>query len=47
MMYRFMCQIVNGHELVWMATVLESVLDRIPSSLRGSVEILCNFRSYS
>jgi hypothetical protein len=46
-MYRFMCLTVNGHELVWMATVLESVSDIIPSSLRGSVEILCNFRSYS
>jgi hypothetical protein len=46
-MYRFMCSTVNGHELVWMATLLESVPDIIPSSLRGSVEILCNFRSYS
>jgi hypothetical protein len=46
-MYRFVCPTVNGHELMWMATVLESVLDIIPSSLRGSVEILCNFRSYS
>jgi hypothetical protein len=46
-MYRFVCLIVNDHELVWMVTVLESVSDIIPSSLRGSVEILCNFRSYS
>jgi hypothetical protein len=46
-MYRFMCPTVNGHELMWMETVLESVPDIIPSSLRGSVEILCNFRSYS
>jgi hypothetical protein len=46
-MYRFVCLTVNGHELVWMVTVLESVSDIIPSSLRGSVEILCNFRSYS
>jgi hypothetical protein len=46
-MYRFVCPTVNGHELVWMAIVLESMLDRIPSSLRGSVEILCNFGSYS
>jgi hypothetical protein len=33
--------------MMWMATVLESVPDIIPSSLRGSVEILCNFKSYS
>jgi hypothetical protein len=46
-MYRFMCLIVNGHELVWMVTLLESVSDIIPSSLRGIVAILCNFRSYS
>jgi hypothetical protein len=46
-MYRFMCLTVNGHELVWMAKVLEYVVDIIPSSLRGSVEILCNFGSYS
>jgi hypothetical protein len=46
-MYRFVCPTVNGHELVWMATMLESVPDIIPSSLRGSVEILCNFKSYS
>jgi hypothetical protein len=46
-MYRFVCSTVNGHELVWMATMLESVPGRIPSSLRGSVEILCNFGSYS
>jgi hypothetical protein len=47
MMYRFVCPTVNGHELVCMATVLESVADRVPSSLRGSVEILCNFGIYS
>jgi hypothetical protein len=47
MMYRFMCLIVNGHELVWMVTMLEFVSNRIPYSLRGSVEILCNFESYS
>jgi hypothetical protein len=46
-MYRFMCPTVNGHELVWMAIVLEFVPDRIPSSLIGCVEILCNFESYS
>jgi hypothetical protein len=46
-MYRFVCPTVNGHELVWMVTVLESVSDRIPSSIRGSVDILCNFGSYS
>jgi hypothetical protein len=47
MMYRFVCSTVNGHELAWMATLLEFVLDIIPSSLRGNVEILCNFVSYS
>jgi hypothetical protein len=47
MMYRFMCPIVNGHELVWMMIVLNFVPDKIPFSLRGSVDILCNFRSYS
>jgi hypothetical protein len=46
-MYRFMCLKFNGHELVWMETVSESVLDGIPSSLRGSAEILCNLGSYS
>jgi hypothetical protein len=45
-MYRFVCLTFNGHGLVWMMTVLESVLDIIPSSLRGSVEILCNLISY-
>jgi hypothetical protein len=47
MMYRFMCPKFNGHDLVWMATMLESVPDIIPSSLKGSVETLCNFISYS
>jgi hypothetical protein len=46
-MYRFVCPTVNGHELVQMEIMLESVPNIIPSSLRGSVEILCNFRSYS
>jgi hypothetical protein len=46
-MYRFVCPKINGHELVWMETVLEFVSDIIPSSLGGSVEILCNFGSYS
>jgi hypothetical protein len=46
-MYRFECPTINVRELVWMETVLESVPDIIPSSLRGSVENLCNFKSYS
>jgi hypothetical protein len=46
-MYIFVCPTFNGHEPMWMVTVLDSVSDIIPSSLRGSVDILCNFRSYS
>jgi hypothetical protein len=46
-MYIFLYLTFNGHEIMWMATMLESVLDKIPSQLIGSVEILCNFRSYS
>ena len=34
-MYRFMFPTFNGHELMWMATVLESVPDRIPSFEEG------------
>jgi hypothetical protein len=46
-MYKFVCLTLDGHELVLRAKVLESLSDIIPSSLRGSVEILCNFISYS
>jgi hypothetical protein len=46
-MYRFVCPKVNGHEPVWMLIVLESMSDIIPSSLRGSIDILCNFIIYS
>jgi hypothetical protein len=47
MIYIFVCLKFNDHELVWMAIVLDFVLDIIPSLLRGSVDILCNFRIYS
>jgi hypothetical protein len=46
-MYRFVCLTVNGHELIWMAKESMPDIIVIPSSLRGSVEILCNVGSYS
>jgi hypothetical protein len=46
-MYIFMCPTLNDHDLLWMVTVLDFVPDIILSSLRGSVDISCNFGSYS
>jgi hypothetical protein len=47
--FSFLCDLGSNPILsvTYMVIVLESISDIIPYSLRGSVDISCNFRSYS